>query len=206
MPTRWLGEAFLAVRAIRTVCVRRALLARLDHAGQRVQLGEDVRFYGPECIRLHDDVILAHRVILRAMTVYPWTDPPQRFEPRIEIGRGCFLNNDVQVSCARRVTLAPDVMLAERCFLADNNHGYRDPDRSIRAQPLETPGELFVGEGSWLGANVVVAGRVTIGKHCTIGANSVVLDDIPDYSVAAGNPARVLKRYDPDAREWVRAP
>ena len=51
---------------------------------------------------------------------------------------------------------------------------------------------------------MVVVGKVRIGKHCVIGANSVVTKDIPDYSVAAGIPAKVIKRYDFEKSEWVR--
>lgn len=61
-----------------------------------------------------------------------------------------------------------------------------------------------IGEGSWLGTNVVVVGNVHIGKHCVIGANSVVTKDIPDYTVAAGIPCKVIKRYDFERKEWVR--
>lgn len=64
--------------------------------------------------------------------------------------------------------------------------------------------KVVIGEGSWLGTNVVVVGDVRIGKHCVIGANSVVTKDIPDYSVAAGTPCKVIKQYDFEREAWVR--
>lgn len=51
---------------------------------------------------------------------------------------------------------------------------------------------LMIDDGTWLGTNVVIVGNVHVGKHCVIGANSVVAKDIPDYSVAAGIPAKVI--------------
>lgn len=63
---------------------------------------------------------------------------------------------------------------------------------------------LMIDDGTWLGTNVVIVGNVHVGKHCVIGANSVVTKDIPDYSVAAGIPAKVIKRYDFEKEEWVR--
>lgn len=67
------------------------------------------------------------------------------------------------------------------------------------------PGDrVVIGDGSWLGKNVVVIGNVSIGKNCVIAANSVVTKDVPDYSIAAGIPARVIKRYDFDRKEWVK--
>jgi acetyltransferase-like isoleucine patch superfamily enzyme len=55
-----------------------------------------------------------------------------------------------------------------------------------------------IGDGSWLGHGTVVLPGATIGRHVVIGANSVVRGDIPDFTVAAGNPARVLRRMRPD--------
>lgn len=63
---------------------------------------------------------------------------------------------------------------------------------------------VHIGDGSWLGTHVVIAGNITIGKHCVIGANSVVTKDIPDYSVAVGIPAKVVKRYNFDTKCWER--
>jgi acetyltransferase-like isoleucine patch superfamily enzyme len=58
-----------------------------------------------------------------------------------------------------------------------------------------------IGEGSWIGHNACVIG-VRVGKHCVIGASAVVLRDLPDYSVAVGAPARVVRRYDVEAKAW----
>ncbi len=83
------------------------------------------------------------------------------------------------------------------------NHAYRDAHTAIKEQPIETRG-VIIGNGSWLGAGVVVTAGVTIGEHCVVGAGSIVTKDIPDYSVVVGNPARVVKAYDPDLGSWVK--
>ena len=57
---------------------------------------------------------------------------------------------------------------------------------------------------TWIGTNVVIVGNVTIGKHCVIGANSFINHDIPDYCVAVGSPAKVVKRYSFEEKEWVK--
>ena len=206
MILRLLGSAFVAWRKFQTLCVRRHWLARFRAAGRGISIGEGFQAYAPERIRLADGVVLAHRVTLRAMTAYPWASPPQSFAPEIVLGPNCFLNNGTQISCARRVEIGANAMLAENVFVADNNHGYRDPDLPIRAQPLDVPGEVHVGADSWIGANCSIVGNVRIGRHCVVGAKSVVLSDLPDFSVAAGAPARVLRRYDPARREWTRLP
>lgn len=91
-------------------------------------------------------------------------------------------------------------------FISGHNHEYRNIKIPIYEQGITYAenGKVIIGEGFWLGTNVVVVGNVHIGKHCVIGANSVVTKDIPDYSVAAGIPAKVIKRYDFGKSEWVR--
>ena len=64
--------------------------------------------------------------------------------------------------------------------------------------------EVTIGRESHIGANSVVVAGVTIGERCQIGAGSVVTKDIPAYSVAVGNPARVIKHYDPEKQTWVK--
>ena len=63
---------------------------------------------------------------------------------------------------------------------------------------------VIIEDESWIGANTVITSGVHIGKHCVIGAGSVVTKDIPDYSVAVGNPAKVVKHYDPCGQQWKR--
>ena len=61
---------------------------------------------------------------------------------------------------------------------------------------------IEIGDDSWIGINSVIVGNVRIGKHCVIGANSVVNKNIPDYSIAVGSPAKVIKRYNFEKKEW----
>ena len=82
-------------------------------------------------------------------------------------------------------------------------HGYEDIETPIKKQPIVQKKEVYIGDGSWLGENVCVIGA-SIGKHCVIGANSVVTKDIPDYSIAVGSPAKVIKQFDFKENKWVR--
>ena len=87
-------------------------------------------------------------------------------------------------------------------YITDQNHGYVDIDLPISAQTQpERP--VTIGAGSWLGHGTVVLPGSRIGRHVTIGANSVVSGDIPDYSVAVGSPARVIRLY-VQGKGWTR--
>jgi len=73
----------------------------------------------------------------------------------------------------------------------------------ILKQPIKQLPPMTIGDGTWLGENVCVLG-VSIGKNCVIGANSVVTKEIPDYSVAVGAPARIIKKYNLNTNRWEK--
>lgn len=64
-------------------------------------------------------------------------------------------------------------------------------------------GGIIIDSGSWIGANSIILPGVRIGKNSVIGANSIVSSDIPDYCVAVGIPAKVIKRFDIIKKEWI---
>jgi len=101
------------------------------------------------------------------------------------------------------VTMKSGSGLGQHVFVSGFNHGYADGERNSSVQPLVKKG-VVIGEDSHIGANSVVVAGVHIGKRCQIGAGSVVTKDIPDYSVAVGNPARVIKYYDHTSRRWIK--
>jgi acetyltransferase-like isoleucine patch superfamily enzyme len=132
--------------------------------------------------------------------------PEAHFEPnvwltggdagRIRIGGGTYLNLGVQVASVDLVEIGDHCMFANGCFVTDGNHRFDDPDRPITWQGFTTKGPTRIGDNVWCGANVVVTSGVTIGERCVIGANSVVTTDIPPFSIAAGAPAKVIRRIE----------
>src|SRR5918995_4687509 len=117
---------------------------------------------------------------------------------RIVIGGGTFLNLGVQVAAVGLVEIGPHCMLANGCFVTDGNHRFDDPDRPVPWQGFTSKGPTRIGDNVWCGANVVVTSGVTVGERSVIGANSVVTQDIPPHSIAAGAPAKVLRRVEYD--------
>lgn len=101
------------------------------------------------------------------------------------------------------VTIGNEVMLAQNIVISALNHGYEDPNVSPRRQK-ETCKQIVINDDVWVGSNSVITAGVTLGKHCIIGAGSVVTKDVPPFSVAVGNPARVIKQYNPKSGIWER--
>jgi acetyltransferase-like isoleucine patch superfamily enzyme len=112
---------------------------------------------------------------------------------RIRIGSGTFLNLGVMVASMNLVEIGDHCMFANGCFISDSSHRFEDPHVPVPWQGFTTKGPTRIGDNVWCGANVVVTTGVTIGERCVIGANSVVTEDIPPCSIAAGAPARILR-------------
>ncbi|WP_256013635.1 acyltransferase [Desertivirga xinjiangensis] len=101
------------------------------------------------------------------------------------------------------VSIGNNVMLAQNIVVSGLNHGYEDVNVPPAEQEVSTKA-IIISDDVWIGANSVITAGVTIGKHSVIGAGSVVTKSVPDYAVAAGNPARIIKKYNFESRTWER--
>jgi acetyltransferase-like isoleucine patch superfamily enzyme len=117
-------------------------------------------------------------------------------EGKVSIGGGTFLNIGVMVACQESVAIGSHCMFANGCFITDASHRFDDPEKPVPWQGFTTKGPTVIGDNVWCGANVVITTGVTIGERCVIGANSVVTRDVPAHSIAAGAPAKVLRRVE----------
>jgi acetyltransferase-like isoleucine patch superfamily enzyme len=115
-------------------------------------------------------------------------------DARVRIGAGTFLNLGTMVAAVELVEIGDNCMFANGCFVTDGNHRFDDPDKPVTWQGFTTKGPTRVGDDVWCGANVVITTGVTVGERCVIGANSVVTQDVPPFSIAAGAPAKVIKQ------------
>jgi acetyltransferase-like isoleucine patch superfamily enzyme len=115
-------------------------------------------------------------------------------DARITIGEGCFLNRNTMLAALDRIEIGDHTMFANNCFIGDAEHRFDDPDTPVTWQGFTSDGPVRIGSNCWFGVNCVVTSDVTVGDRCVIGANSVVTEDLPPGVIAAGAPARVVKR------------
>jgi len=101
-----------------------------------------------------------------------------------------------------QLKLEKNVGTAYNVFITDSSHEYDDISKTIWNR-TKFIGAVIIGENTLIGSNVCIFGA-KIGRHCVIGANSVVTKDIPDYSVAVGSPARIIKKYNFKTKKWER--
>lgn len=112
---------------------------------------------------------------------------------RIRVGGGTFLNQGVMIAAEGLVEIGEHCMMANGCLITDGSHRFEDPQTPVPWQGFTTKGPTRIGDNVWLGANVVVTSGVTIGRRSVVGANSVVTEDVPPFSIAAGAPAKVIR-------------
>ena len=155
--------------------------------------------FNEQYISIGDDTLIGPGVALSAGMV-----PGQECISQVvvSIGDRCLIGRGSGIVGHFSIKIGNDVWTGHHVYITDQNHGYEDVKRPI-SQQSQPERPVVIGDGSWLGHGAVVLPGVTIGKHVVIGANSVVTKDIPDFSVAVGSPAKVIRRYD-ESLGWVK--
>mgnify|MGYP000978796474 FL=1 len=125
------------------------------------------------------------------------------YQPRLIIGDDVYIGFRSHIVACDRIEIGNKTVIADNVYITDNLHGFEDVTRGIMEQPLRVPGPVVIGEGCWIGERACIMPNVKIGKHAVIGANAVVTKDIPEYSIAVGAPARVIKCRNA-AGQWVK--
>lgn len=169
----------------------------MKHTGRDVTLKRGIRINHPECVAIGDNVFIADFCWISVLPVNRQKNAPDvALTPSLTIGDNCYIGRFATFACMNDVLIGNDVMISDRVYIGDCFHGHSKRDLPIKEQYMFSPGPVSIGDGAWLGVNVAVMPNVRIGKGCVIGAHSVVTKDVPDYHIAAGAPARVLKAVD----------
>lgn len=189
---RYIYHVFFSfLRQLKRYCWKRSF----RHFGSKSYINHPLKIDGPSNIIINNHVFIGYRTWLAAL---PLTGEK---ECSLLIEDNCTIGNFNHIYCTKRIRLEKGVLTADKVYISDNLHDYKDIHTFIKDQPIIQKGEVVIGEGSWLGENVCVLGA-KIGKHCVVGSNSVVTKDIPDYCVVVGIPAKIIKRYDFDTQTW----
>lgn len=169
--------------------------------GHNVSFHFTSKVYRPRASRIS----LGNLVSLRE---YAWlsvaTEDPTG-EPTIVLDDNCHIGFGSILSAKNLIHLERDVLVGQMVLIVDHNHAYENINAPVLDQGITEGGTIRIGQGTWIGhgASIICPrGKLTIGRNCVIAANSMVMRSIPDYSVAAGYPATIIRQYDPEKQAW----
>lgn len=165
--------------------------------GRKSNLLKPLKIDFPQNISIEDNVLIQEYAWLAAVPLTGATTC------HLQIGEGSILGHFNHIFCTQSINIGKQVLTADKVYISDNLHNYTDINLPILMQPISQSQPVKIGDGSWIGENVCILGA-SIGKGCVIGANAVVLTDIPDYSVAVGVPAKVVKQYNSETKQWEK--
>lgn len=175
------------------------LASQFKEFGRGSRITPPFRFWGLHKMSLGEYVRIQEQSWLQTIA-----GPADTDAPKLVIKSHAGIGMGAHISAALQVVLEEYVLLARNVYISDHAHAFENLDLPIMRQGLNCIAPVLVGRETWLGQNAVVLPGVTIGRHCVIGANSVVNASIPDYSVAVGAPARVIRQYNPETAQWER--
>jgi len=154
-------------------------------------------------ITLGDHVDLAKDVWLNAV---PTSDS---FGPKIMLGNNVKIGRRCSISARNQIILEESVLFGPQVLIMDHNHEFSNVEMPIREQGITTGGRIIIEKNCWFGFGAVVlcsSGELTIGRNSVVGANAVVTRSFPPNSVIGGNPAKLLRTFDSEEKQWVKVP
>ncbi len=163
--------------------------------GWRSRLGRCDMLTNPRAIAIGRRVLIRKGARLEAVG----SDPGDG--PKLIIGDGTAIQFYFHCGAAGRVTIGRNVLVGGRVYITDHDHSYEEPDLSARESPRLKVAPVDIGDGAFLGEGCVILKGVRIGKRAVVAANAVVTRDVPDFTVVAGVPARIIKSVSPATRQ-----
>ncbi len=164
-----------------------AISGAFAELGARSVLEPPIRFQGERRIAIGERVFIGAGSWLQAVG--------EQGGVALSIGDGTSIAGSCVLSAATSVRIGSNVLFASNVYVSDHNHAFSDPTRPIIQQGITEPRPVEIGDGAWLGENVVICPGVRIGAGAVVGANAVVRDDVPDHAVAVGIPARIVRVF-----------
>jgi acetyltransferase-like isoleucine patch superfamily enzyme len=149
----------------------------------------------PEGIHIGAFVKIGSHAVLEALV------PEQGASLRIE--DAAYIGHFTRITAVGEVVIGPEAMLADRVYVSDTNHLYEDVSQPIKRQGLRPARRVEIGRGAWIGIGAVIVGAACIGEGAVVGANAVVTQDVPPFTVVAGNPAQVVRQHDGEGWRWL---
>lgn len=167
------------------------------------KFGDNSVLYTPLIVSDHSDISIGdNTTILNGVRMQVYNELTSR-NSQLEIGNKCYISYNNTFLVGGDIIIEDGVLMASNILISSENHNVNpEDDKYYMDQKLECE-SVVIGEGSWLGENCKILPGVKIGKKCVIGAGSIVTKSIPDYCIAVGSPAKIIKKYDFNQHKWI---
>lgn len=170
-----------------TRCYTELIRRRFAHWGEGARIEAFAKLISPNLVQVGNNVKICEHAWFNA------TDDRGDCKPTLTIGDGTYIGRFVHINAWQEVVIENDVLIADRVFISDCEHMHINTEVPIIRQGDTFKGAVRLREGCWLGIGVVILPGVVVGRNSVVAANSVVTKDVPDYTVVAGMPAKIVK-------------
>lgn len=157
-----------------------------------------VTIKSPECLSFGSHVGVGEHTLFLPVKQYAGV----QYNPKIIIGDNCWIGMRNSFAAVNKIQIGNNVLFAGYVHITDHSHGYEDITLPIAPQKLISKGPVIIEDDCWLGFNCEILSGVHIGRHSIVAARAVVTKDVPPYSIVAGNPARIIKKYNMETKQW----
>jgi acetyltransferase-like isoleucine patch superfamily enzyme len=174
------------VIAVRVLAYTAFVKARVASLGRGSLVRGPATLYNPRVIRIGAGTHIREHVWLNGGRA-------EGSDIVLNIGDGCSVGRFCQINAAHGVTIEDHVTIADRVYISDIDHEFRNRDLPVIAQGVNSKGPVRLKRGCWIGIGAVILPGVTVGRNAVVAANAVVTRDVPDFAVVGGVPARVIQ-------------
>ncbi len=159
-------------------------------------IGEGSIIYEGSLILNSEYMLLGNRVLIRHGGRLEVVLHGQSWRPLLKVGNDVNIEQHVHIVCHDQIEIEDNVSIAAQCAIVDTSHPPEaaQQDKKIGSAIDPERSSVFIGRNSFIGLGTTILPNVRIGRNCVIGAGSVVSRSIPDGSIAAGVPARVVRQ------------
>lgn len=179
--------------------IKRTLIdSKYGHKGKFVTIRNPIQVIGKKNMYIGDSVRFLDNA--RIETVSFWRN--QTFVPKLSIGENTTFEQNAHIIACGDLSIGSNCVFSAFVYVSDCNH-VLDVSNWVMDNPLEYK-NTKIGDYCFVGIGARIMPGVHLGNHCVVGANSVVTKSFPDYSMVAGNPARLIKKFDPQTKQWIK--
>lgn len=173
-------------------------LKRFSSIGRHSYLLRPRKLSGTKYIRIAENVVVSENSWIAAIDEYAGN----KYSPIIRIGSNTHIGRYFCLTAIGKVEIGNNCLFSEYVYISDHYHGHDPEAGPLVSQPLFAKEPIYIGNGTFLGYRVSVLPGVKLGNYCIVGAHSVVTRSFPDYSMIAGSPAKLIKKYCLDTKKW----